>query len=327
MVANVGKAFGQLTEHRLHCALGVGNCLAGRRRLVADRRCRRQRPAEDGGHEVQDGHDHDQRLGTRQRYEGRSDEGEAERKGRVHGQGEQPVRRKQLASRHQERDHRRLGRPEEGRDSRHEDHQQVEKRQVLVEEDDPEKRQAAEHVGDEKHVALVDAVDKDACNGREDDRRDQEAQEQSADGRGRAEVRGDQDRQAIHDHTAADLRRELGQPQKQERAIPQDGQGARFLHRLCRGGGPYGSTLTSWAYRAFLSSGAAWDVHRTSSLPGVDSCASRGVGATARLKARSPLVTKSVMRRSSVRRSRRTCRWHIRHRRPMSAPSRSTSHS
>ena len=105
VVADICQPFGQLAEHRLHRALGIGYCRACRGRIAVDRGRRRQGPAEHGRHEVKDGHDHDQCLRARQQHQGRPHEGETEREGRVHGQGEESVRRKQLTARHEERNH------------------------------------------------------------------------------------------------------------------------------------------------------------------------------------------------------------------------------
>ena len=99
-------------------------------------------------------------------------------------------------------------------------------------------------------------------------------------------TRGDQDRQAVDDHVAADLGRELGQPQQQERTVAKDGERARLLNGLGRrdsGGRRLGDP--------FLARRTAGDVHRPPSPAGVASCASRGVGPTARLNAASPRLT------------------------------------
>ena len=94
------------------------------------RPARRQREAEDGRDQVAGGDHEDQRLGPTvddQRAQQREPEGER----RVQGQGEDPVRGDSWLRGHEVRDHRRLGRREEGRDRRHEDVEQQDHQQVL----------------------------------------------------------------------------------------------------------------------------------------------------------------------------------------------------
>ena len=109
-------------------------------------------------------------------------ERETEGEGGVHGQGEQAVGREQLPPRHQERDHRGFGRTEERRHGRDEDHQQVQQSRLLSTKTIARNANPRSTFVTTQHVALVDAIDEDAGDGREDDRRDEEAQEQRAHG-------------------------------------------------------------------------------------------------------------------------------------------------
>ena len=107
----------------------------------------------------------------------------------------------------------------------------------------------------------------------------------------------DDDGQAEDDHVAADLGRRLGEPEEQERPVPEDVEGA------VGGGGRDGRGRSPAARHGAL-----------------------GRGAAAALRTGSPRSTNSTSRRSIVRRSTRTCRSHVWQRRPMSAPRRSISH-
>ena len=77
----------------------------------------------------------------------------------------------------------------------------------------------------------VDPVDVDAGHRRQQDRRDEEGQEEGADGRAQVGRLEDDDRQAVEDHVRADLGGELREPQQEERPVPEDGGGARSDRR------------------------------------------------------------------------------------------------
>ena len=104
----------------------------------------------------------------------------------------------------------------------------------------PMKKSSDEHhrpqeVGHDQDQAPVEAVDVDPGNGREQDRRHEERQDQEADRRGRAGQREDPDGQPEQDHVAADLGRAWA---SQRRRNPRSG-GPRADRprpaRACRG--------------------------------------------------------------------------------------------
>ena len=80
----------------------------------------------------------------------------------------------------------------------------------------------------------VEPVDVDAGDGAEDDRGHQEAQDQQADRGALAGQREDLDRQAEEDHVAADLGDDLRDPERQELAVAQNGDGATLCLAVLR---------------------------------------------------------------------------------------------
>ena len=200
----------QLRHGRRECLARLAN---GMRPGVGDglwrrRRCR-QRETEAGGQEVQRGDDQDHGLRARDVDDQRAEHREPDRERRVERQGEDAIGRQQQTTRHDLRDHRRLRRREEDGHRRHEDVQQQDGEEVIADEEEPDHREAAQDVRGDQHEPPVDPVDVDAGDGREQDGRHQERQDQQADGGVRLGRRHD-DRQAEQHHVAADLRRSLG---------------------------------------------------------------------------------------------------------------------
>ena len=146
---------------------------------------------------------------------------EPDREGRVQRQREDAVGREQLPTRHDLRDHRRLGGREEHRHGRDEDVEQQDQQEVVAHEDQPDDGDAAQDVRRDEDEPPVDAVDVDAGDRREQHGRDEERQDQQADGRVGLGLRHD-DRQPEQDHVAADLGRGLRQPEAEERRVPED---------------------------------------------------------------------------------------------------------
>jgi len=124
---------------------------------------------------------------------------------------------------------------------------------------------------------------------------DEEGEEKRTDRRAEVRRLEDDDRQPVEDHVAADLRRQLRQPEQEEGAISKD---VADRHVRRRGSG-----------HAYATGGRRSGALRAALIAG------------------SPRNTKSAMRPSRARRSIRTCRPQAWQRRPMSAPSRSMSHS
>ena len=155
----------------------------------------------------------------------RAEQREPERERGVEGQREDAVRRQQLAARDDLRDHRRLRRGEEDGHGRDEQVQQQDQQQVVADQDQPDAGDTAQHVRRDQHEPAVDPVDVDPGDRGEQHGRHEERQDQQADGGVRV-VLGDDDRQPEEDHVAADLGRGLGQPEAQERRVPEDGERA-----------------------------------------------------------------------------------------------------
>ncbi len=91
---------------------------------------------------------------------------------------------------------------------------------------------APQEVRGDEDQPPVDAVDVDAGDGREEDRRHEEGQDQQADRGVRAGRLDDDDGQPEQDHVAADLGRRLRQPETEEAGVPEDRERAGFLGRL-----------------------------------------------------------------------------------------------
>src|SRR5204863_7455356 len=139
-----------LRDRRLHGPFRVDDRLTrvdgrGRRRWR-----RRQGPTEDRGDEVEGRHEEDERRRPEQRDDERAAEREAEREGAVQGQREDPVRREELSTRHEERDHRGFGGGEEDRDRRHQDVEQQDRQQMGANEEDQEDRDATADIRDDE---------------------------------------------------------------------------------------------------------------------------------------------------------------------------------
>ena len=135
----------------------------------------------------------------------------------------------------------------------------------------------------------VDAVDVDAGDRREQHRRHEERQDQQADRGVRLGRVDDDDGQPEQDHVAADLGRRLRQPEAQERAVAEDGEGA----------------LARWG---LVGRGLAGLGGRQGALGRRHAGGPGRTGVTAAVSAGSPRSTNPASRRSSVGRSRRTWR-------------------
>ena len=226
-----GDPFAKLSERPADGALGVADAepgvgILGRRRW---RRGRRKRDAEQCGQEVQRGDDDDDGLGTGDLDHQRPEQREAHRERRVEGQGEDAVRRQQLAARDQDRDHRQLGRGEEHGDRRDGDVEQQDHREVGARQVQRDERGAAQQVGRDEDDPPVDAVHVDAGDGREQHGGHEERQDEQADGGVRLRRVEDDDRQPEQHHVAADLGRRLRQPESEEAAVAEDRERAALL--------------------------------------------------------------------------------------------------
>ncbi len=300
---------------------------------------RRQRRAEGGGHEIERRYKNDECLGTRDLDDEWSEQSEAQSERRVERQREHAVRREQLAPRYDHRDHRRFGRREEDGHGRDEQVKEVDRDEVVADEEDGNERRAAEHVRHGQDQAPVEPIHVDARHGREQDGRDEEGQDQGADRGDRPRRFRDDDGQPEDDHVAADLGRGLRQPEQQEGAVLEDRRGAflgrtvirfevvrrrRLRTEIVAPDEPVAHGRSSVASgRSSVASGRSPVAcrHPPASGAGFDT------GWSAADTAGSPRETNATSRRSRTRRSIMTCRWQPWHRRPMSAPSRSTSQS
>ena len=235
MAADEFEALAQLPECGLYCPLGVehGAPHRGVLTLAVRRRHRRQCVAKEGRHEVQDSDQQEQRRWTCDRDNDAAQERKAERKRRVERHREDPVCRDQLAARHDDRDHRRLGRREERRRNRDQRVEHVEQEQVIARQEDGPESHGTDQVGNDQHRPAIHPVHVDASEGREQHRRHEECQQQHADGGHRIRGLLDDDRQPEDDHVAADLGRGLRQPEQQEGAVLEDRQRAGLAR--CRG--------------------------------------------------------------------------------------------
>ena len=170
----------------------------------------------------------DQRRRPDQRDDDRAEQREAERERRVEREREHAVRGQQLPARHEERDHRRLGRAEEHGDRRDTAtlSTRMNAQRLARQEQSATNAPARSRLVTTRIVPPVEPVDVDAGDGREQHGRQQEGQDQEADRGLRVRRLEDDDGQAEDDHVAADLRERLAEPEQQERAVAEDVEGA-----------------------------------------------------------------------------------------------------
>lgn len=280
----------------------------------------RQGDHQDHRREIEARHDQEQRLRAGEVDNERPEQGEADREGRVQGDREDPVRGQELPARHEDGDHGRLGRGKERGDGRDDHVQDEDHDQAVADEEEQAEEDRPEEVRHDQDEPAIEPVDVDPGHGRQENRRHEEAQDQQADGRGRIGQRVDLDSQPIQDHVPADLGRGLGQPEGQERSVLEDLEAARVLvvdDDLDRFDEIRGVLVEDLVLGLGEQLRSVRDHGRTVSL---------GVGATAALRAGSPRSTNPAIRASRSGRASRTWRPQVWQRRPMSAPSRSTSH-
>ncbi len=222
---DVGDPLPELADHgadrRLRLVEGVAT--GGQRK----RRSRRQGPAERRGDQVQDRHHADQERRTGDRDHQRPEERVPDRERGIERQREDPVRCRQLAARHNQRDDAELGRREERRRDRDHEREQEDDADVGASEREEEEEARTHEARRHQHEPAVESVHVDAGKRAEDDGRRKEADQQDGHGAVRPGRREDQHGQAVQDHVAAHLGRHLREPDDQERPVPED--------RECRG--------------------------------------------------------------------------------------------